>query len=236
MRVDAPRKRLLVVRETHEVDRGEPENALVAIGFDGVVSVLAQGADFYAAPRLSPDGQWLAWLSWDHPDMPWDSCRLWLAKIEDNGALASPVAVTGGDGVAAFQPEWSPDGVLHFVSDHTGWWNLYCWADGAAKALCPMAAEFGLPQWVFGMTTYGFAADGTLIATYCQDGHWRLGRIEDGGGPRNQNAILRLRLAQNHQEPSHLYRRSSGPAARPGCPGPGLRGNRCSAPVGGNRH
>jgi dipeptidyl aminopeptidase/acylaminoacyl peptidase len=181
MRVDAPRKRLLVVRETHEVDRGEPENALVAIGFDGVVSVLAQGADFYAAPRLSPDGQWLAWLSWDHPDMPWDSCRLWLAKIEDNGALASPVAVAGGDGVAAFQPEWSPDGVLHFVSDHTGWWNLYCWADGAAKALCPMAAEFGLPQWVFGMTTYGFAADGTLIATYCQDGHWRLGRIEDGG-------------------------------------------------------
>jgi dipeptidyl aminopeptidase/acylaminoacyl peptidase len=112
--------------------------------------------------------------------MPWDSCRLWRASIDENGGLASPVAVAGGDGVAAFQPEWSPDGVLHFVSDHTGWWNLYCWVDGAAKALCPMAAEFGLPQWVFGMTTYGFAADGTLIASYCQDGHWRLGRIDGG--------------------------------------------------------
>ena len=180
MRVDAPRKRLLAVRETHGDNLCEPENALVAIGFDGSVSVLAQGADFYAAPRLSPDGQWLAWLSWNHPDMPWDSCRLWLARIEANGGLSAPIAVAGGDNVAAFQPEWSPDGVLHFVSDRTGWWNLYCWKGGAARALCPMAAEFGLPQWVFGMTTYGCAADGTVIASYCQDGLWRLGHVKDG--------------------------------------------------------
>jgi dipeptidyl aminopeptidase/acylaminoacyl peptidase len=180
MRFDAPRERLLAVRETHGEDLDEPENALVAIDLDGAVSVLAAGADFYAAPRLSPDGRRLAWLSWDHPDMPWDSCRLWLAAVEADGGLSEPVAVAGGDGVAVFQPEWSPDGVLHFVSDRTGWWNLYRWADGVAEALCPMAAEFGLPQWVFGMTTYGFAGDGTIVASYCQDGLWRLGRIRDG--------------------------------------------------------
>ncbi len=180
LRVDAQHNCLLAVRETHGEDIGEPENALVAVDFDGAVTVLAQGADFYAAPRLSPDGRWLAWLSWDHPDMPWDSCRLWLAAIDAEGGLSQPIAVAGGGGVAAFQPEWSPDGVLHFVSDRTGWWNLYCWTDGAAAALCPMAAEFGLPQWVFGMTTYGFDADGTVISSYCQDGLWRLGRIRNG--------------------------------------------------------
>ena len=180
MRLDARRERLLAVRETHGKDLDEPENALVAVDFNGTVEILAEGADFYAAPRLSSDGRRLAWLSWGHPDMPWDSCRLWLANLEADGGLSQPIAVAGGDGVAVFQPEWSPDGVLHFVSDRTGWWNLYSWVDGDAAALCLMAAEFGLPQWIFAMTTYGFAADGTIIVSYCQDGFWRLGRIANG--------------------------------------------------------
>lgn len=177
MRVDTGRGRVVAVRETHDEEASEPANDIVAIALDGTVTVLVEGADFYAAPRLSPDGKQLAWLSWDHPDMPWDSCRLWLAALDSAGAPGAPVLVAGGAREAAFQPEWSPDGVLHFVSDWTGWWNLYRWDGAEAHPLCPMDAEFGLPQWVFGMSTYGFDAQGDIVATCCEDGFWRLGRI-----------------------------------------------------------
>ncbi|MEX2616511.1 MAG: S9 family peptidase [Alphaproteobacteria bacterium] len=180
MRVDTGRRRVLAVRETHAEGASEPVNDIVAIGLDGTVTVLVAGADFYAAPRLSPDGKQLAWLSWDHPDMPWDSCRLWLADIRETGLPGEPVLVAGGAREAAFQPEWSPDGILHFVSDRTGWWNLYRRDGAEAHPLCPVNAEFGLPQWVFGMTTYGFDAGGNIIATYCEGGFWRLGRLAGG--------------------------------------------------------
>lgn len=178
MRFDTARKRLIAVREDHDESLKEPANTLVAIDLDGGVTVLAEGADFYAAPRLSPDGKWLAWLTWDHPDMPWDAARLWLAVIGADGTLVAPQCIAGGDGEAVFQPEWSPDGVLHFVSDPTGWWNLHSWDGKKAEAVCPMSAEFGLPQWVFGMTTYGFDAENGIVATYSDGGRWRLGRID----------------------------------------------------------
>ncbi len=182
MHVDAPRQRVVTVREDHDEGLAEPANTLVAIGFDGRVTVLATGADFYAAPRLSPDGKRLAWLTWDHPDMPWDACRLWVAEIDEDGSLANPECLAGGDGEAVFQPEWSPDGVLHFISDPTGWWNLYR-CDGVTVApVCPMEADFGLPQWVFGMTTYGFDDKNGIVAAYADGGRWRLGRIDRATG------------------------------------------------------
>ena len=180
MQADTGRDRVLAVRETHEEGASEPVNDIVAIGLDGAVTVLVAGADFYAAPRLSPDGTQLAWLSWDHPDMPWDRCRLWLSEIDGNGVPRERVPVADGAREAAFQPEWSPDGVLHFVSDRTGWWNLYRWDGATAHPLCPMDAEFGLPQWVFGMSTYGFDAAGNIVAAYCEGGFWRLGRLAGG--------------------------------------------------------
>jgi dienelactone hydrolase len=180
MRVDAVRGRVVAVRESHEEGLKEPANALVAVGFDRSVSVLAEGADFYAAPRLSPDGRQLAWLTWSHPEMPWDCCRLWLAEVGPSGEMVAPRMITIGDREAAFQPEWSPDGQLHFVSDRTGWWNLYCWDGSQAHPLYPMDAEFGLPQWVFGMSIYGFDAGGAIVATYCDGGIWRLGRLSGG--------------------------------------------------------
>jgi len=180
-RVDGARRRVIAIREDHDDTLDEPANALVAISFDGNVTVLADGADFYAAPRLSPDGGRLAWLTWDHPDMPWDCCRLWLADVSDDGSLTEPVQLSG-DGEAVFQPEWSPDGILHFASDKTGWWNLYRWHGERAEAVCPKDAEFGLPQWVFGMTTYGFDGLNGIVTTYCEDGRWRLGRIDRAAG------------------------------------------------------
>ena len=178
--VDRPRKRLIAVCEDHGAGGGEPVNRLVSVGFDKSVTALVGGLeDFYASPRLSPDGLRLAWLSWSHPNMPWDETELWLADVATGGGLTNIERVAGGEGTSIFQPSWSPDGVLHFVSDQTGWWNLYCWNSrtGERLPLCPMAAEFGRPQWAFGMTTYGFAADGRIVTSYAVNGEWRLAQL-----------------------------------------------------------
>ena len=183
MIVDQGRRRLLCVREDHAV-AGEPANTIVAVdlGGDGPGRVLVQGNDFYAAPRLSPDGTRLAWQSWDHPNLPWDGSALCAAGVLADGGLAEPRRLAGGGGEAIFQPSWSPDGALCFVSDRSGWWNLYRAGDGAPRALCPMPAEFGLPQWVFGRATYGFDGPGRIVAAICVEGVWRLARLDLGSG------------------------------------------------------
>ncbi len=179
--VDPARRRLICVREDHG-SGGEPENKLVSLdlaaGGNDPGKTLASGHDFYASPRLSADGRQLAWLSWDHPNMPWDGTRLWLASYGDDGALEQPILVAGGEDESIFQPCWGADGSLYFVSDRGGWWNLYRWQDGRITAHFSMEAEFGLPQWVFGMSTYALAADGSLICAYGQGGRWHLGRLD----------------------------------------------------------
>jgi dipeptidyl aminopeptidase/acylaminoacyl peptidase len=178
--VDAQRDRLIAVREDHRQPDREPVNELVAIALDGSqqVSVLATGWDFYASPTLSPDGSQLAWLTWQHPNLPWDGTTLWVADVAADGSLQNAREMAGGPEESVFQPSWSPDGRLHFVSDRSGWWNLYRQeADGTARNLCPMEAEFGLPQWVFGMATYGFADANTIICTYTQNGLWKLAKV-----------------------------------------------------------
>ena len=140
--------------------------------------VLADGHDFFASPCLAPDGQRLAWLSWDHPNMPWDGTTLWCAGLDAAGRPCGIERIAGGPAESVFQPAWSAAGQLHYVSDRDdGWWTLY--RAGAAASLCAMAAEFGLPQWVFGMATYGFAGDGRIVASYTQDGLSHLGTIGD---------------------------------------------------------
>ncbi|MDC8758014.1 prolyl oligopeptidase family serine peptidase [Janthinobacterium fluminis] len=179
--VDARRGRLIGVRELHPAEgHAHPVNTLCAIAADGTETVLAGGHDFFAAPRLSPDGRALAWLSWDHPRMPWQGTELWLAEVGDDGALATPRRVAGGPAESVCQPEWSPDGVLHFVSDSSGWWNLYRLRGGAAEALCPMRAEFAGPHWTFGVSMYGFRSASEIICTYIEDGVSRLGRLRAG--------------------------------------------------------
>jgi dipeptidyl aminopeptidase/acylaminoacyl peptidase len=181
MILDRPRGRLICIREDHRDPSREAVNALVAISLDqGEATTLRAGNDFYASPRLSPDGRRLAWLTWNHPNMPWDGCELWVAEIDAAGALAAPQRVAGGVQESIFQPEWSPDGVLHFVSDRSGWWNLYRWREGAAEALCPMAAEFGLPQWVFDMATYAFV-EGGILCCYSAKGHSHLALLDQAG-------------------------------------------------------
>jgi dipeptidyl aminopeptidase/acylaminoacyl peptidase len=173
--IDQRRNRWIGVREDHTID-GEPGNAIVAVdlgGGGGPGHVLASGHDFYASPRLSPDGRWLAWLAWDHPNMPWNGTWLYLGKLTQGGAISEPEPIAGGATESIFQPEWSPDGAqIALVSDRSGWWNLYSLdlATRAMRALAPMAAEFGLPQWLLGMSTYAFARPKRIICTYSQGG------------------------------------------------------------------
>jgi dipeptidyl aminopeptidase/acylaminoacyl peptidase len=182
------------VRENHGDGSGEAVNEIAAVALEGPAEtgrVLVTGADFYACPRLSPDGRSLAWLAWDHPNMPWDGCELWLAEVTNEGALGAARHIAGGTEEAIFQPQWSPGGVLHFVSDISGWWNLYRWKEGAVEALCPMEAEFGKPQWAFGYTTYDFESEERLICAYTREGRWHLARLESASGslePLGQSA------------------------------------------------
>ncbi|MEW6321922.1 MAG: prolyl oligopeptidase family serine peptidase [Acidobacteriota bacterium] len=181
--VDPARGRLIAVREQH--GGGEAVNTIVAVPLDArggdAGAVLVSGADFYSDPILSPDGARLAWLEWRHPNMPWDGTELWLADLgaDGDGSVRGPTRVAGGPDESIFQPEWSPDGRLYFVSDRTGWWNLYRLADdGAAEAIHPMAAEFGKPQWTFSMRSYAFITATRIAATFSQGGRWRLALIE----------------------------------------------------------
>jgi dipeptidyl aminopeptidase/acylaminoacyl peptidase len=179
---DAQRNRLLSVREDHSGD-GYPVNTLTAVSLqDGAETVIAGGADFYAAPRLSPDGTQLAWICWNHPRMPWQGSELWLADLGADGLPANARMIAGGPDESVTQPEWSPDGVLHFVSDRTGWWNLYRLEAAGVRALCPRAAEFGMPQWVFGMSLYAFRSASTIVCSYIENGVSRLAQLDIASG------------------------------------------------------
>ena len=177
--VDRRRGRMICVREDHTVAGREAVNTLVSLDLAGdqEARVLVSGNDFYSSPRLSPDGSRLAWLTWNHPNMPWDGTELWVARLQADGDLGRAERVAGGDDESIFQPEWSPDGVLYFVSDRTGWWNIHRWRDGQVSSLIMWDAEFGKPQWVFGTSTYAFESASRVICTCARQGTWHLASI-----------------------------------------------------------
>jgi dipeptidyl aminopeptidase/acylaminoacyl peptidase len=181
LRPDLARRRFYAVREDHR-GSGEAVNTIVAIPLDGGdPSVLVSGADFFASPRLSADGARLAWLEWDHPDMPWDATRLRVASFEPDGTLGQATLVAGGPDESIVQPEWSPDGTLHLISDRSGWWNLYRIVDGPRlEPIAPTEAEFADPAWVFDRSSYGFLADGSIVAVARRAGRDHLMHIEPG--------------------------------------------------------
>ena len=177
--LDSRRNRLLCVCEDHGAG-GEPITTIVAIDLNGRDKpvTLVSGNDFYASPRLSPDGRRLAWLTWNHPDMPWDGTELWLARVAPDGSLADVRRVAGSRDESVFQPAFSPDGTLYFVSDRSNWWNLYRLRHDHVEALAPMEAEVGLPQWVFGMSTYAFESERRLVCAVNRAGTWRLAVLD----------------------------------------------------------
>jgi len=183
--VDATRRRIICVREDHTVEDREPVNTLVALDPDagGPGEVLLEGHDFYSTPRLSPDGRWLSWLAWNHPHMPWTASAVWTAAVNADGSLRLPHCIAGMDGgESIFQPQWSPDNLLYFVSDRTGWWNIYRQRAGQIETVTNLEAEFGLPQWIFGMSTYGFVAPDRLVAACYREGVARLVAVDARSG------------------------------------------------------
>jgi dipeptidyl aminopeptidase/acylaminoacyl peptidase len=180
--------RLVCVRE-RDVEGGEPVNEIVSLALDGSGEprLLASGRDFYSFPRISPDGEWLAWTCWDHPNMPWDGTELWVAPLADSGEER---LVAGGAEESVFQPEWGPDGHLHFASDRDGWWNLYRARDpggqlsgeeGALVQLTEERADFAHPQWLFGGATYGFLESGAIVCVRTEGAEERLALLQPSG-------------------------------------------------------
>jgi dipeptidyl aminopeptidase/acylaminoacyl peptidase len=183
--IDSRRRGWIGVREDHSAE-GQPVNTIVRVEIGNYPSldsgsILASGHDFYSSPRLSPDGRWLAFLAWDHPNMPWMGAGLYVLQLNAEGKPAGePILIAGGEKESVFQPEWAPDGTaLYFVSDRSGWWNLYRQKSRTpTEPLAAMEAEFGQPQWVFGMSTYAFAGSDRLVCSYVSQGLGHLASID----------------------------------------------------------
>lgn len=183
LRLDRSRRRLVAVREDHTVEGREAVNTIVSLSLEGDNeeggSVLVSGSDFYSSPRPSPDGSRLAWLAWNHPNMPWDGCELWTGEFDDRGEIVNARKIAGGDDESVCQPEWSPDGLLYFITDRSNWWNIHRLApDGSIEPVYEMEAEFGTPLWVFGLSNYSFASEQEIICTYTERGRWNLARLD----------------------------------------------------------
>jgi dipeptidyl aminopeptidase/acylaminoacyl peptidase len=177
---------VVCVRERHPGGGAEAVNEIVLVPEDGEPLVLVTGPDFVAAPRSSVDGQHLAWVQWDHPDMPWDAAELWLDDLiddEDGGlSLTNPRRLLGGHGVSVVQPEWTSDGRLLAGTDASGWWNLVeVPLDGSpAIPLHQDEVEVTGPLWVFGQQRYAELAGGRIACAYAENGLDHLGVIADG--------------------------------------------------------
>ncbi|QIL89017.1 prolyl oligopeptidase family serine peptidase [Microbulbifer sp. SH-1] len=190
LQLDQRRNRLICVQEEESESGCEAVARLIAIALDrkqgeefGRITVLAEGADFYSNPALSPDGLQLSFLQWHHPDMPWDATKLMLAELDETGAVAKARHIAGGNGESIFQPQWSPSGQLYYISDKSNWWNIYL--AGSDQPLWDLDAEFATPQWVFGMSTYGFLDDARIFCTFTRSGRWQLALLDlNTGQPR----------------------------------------------------
>ncbi len=183
--VDRRSHRMIAVREDHTRD-GEAVNTLVGIDLEGDEQkggdVLASGNDFYASPALSTDGTRLAWLTWNHPNMPWDGTELWTAELTTSGIVRDAQRVVGGLQESIFQPQWSPDGMLYFISDRTGWWNINRIRNGQVESVHQRTAEFGAAQWQFGLSTYAFESAERILCRYGENGRAHLATLDTNTG------------------------------------------------------
>ncbi|HZQ48821.1 MAG TPA: prolyl oligopeptidase family serine peptidase [Candidatus Dormibacteraeota bacterium] len=179
MLVDRRRNLLYAVREDHTDTSREAVNTLVALDAlrDRDAITIASGNDFYSTPRLSADGDRLAWLTWNHPNMPWNSTELWVAELDPRGAVRSSRRIAGGGPESICEPEWGPSGELYFVSDRNGWWNLYRARGEGDEPITRLDAEFAGPHWVFGRKYYAVLGSDELVCTYAKNGAVKIARV-----------------------------------------------------------
>lgn len=169
--VDARRHRLICVRETTATATPPSEHSIVAVDLEsgGGVSVLFGASDFVAHPRLSPDGDSLAWIAWDHPNMPWDESRLIRARVADDGGLPE-LSEFSKENRSSLEPQWSPGGQLFFISEIGDRWGFYRWHDGGPEPAYSGAGEFGKPLWYLDNASYAILSDDKIVASYFEYG------------------------------------------------------------------
>jgi len=178
--IDMKFKRVICVREENKNFGKEPDNTIVGIPleFSDKIRTLIWGNDFYSSPRLSPDGRKIAYLTWNHPQMPWDGTELWVAALNLDGSIGKKEKIAGSRKESIFQPEWSPDNVLYFISDRNNWWNIYRFNKNKVESFVTMKSDFGLPQWVFGLSTFDFYSGDKIVCSYTKEGKWYLGFLD----------------------------------------------------------
>jgi dipeptidyl aminopeptidase/acylaminoacyl peptidase len=176
---------VLAVRETHSPGGAAADvvHEVVRIALDGSTEVLVSGPDFVSDPRLSPDGS-LAWLQWQHPDMPWDAAEL-VVRAPDGTETVVAGGRSGAQPESVVQPTWSPDGALWFLADRTDVWSLHRWLpDGAPELVIDVGADIAGPQWVFGQSRFTLLDDGRVAVAYGRAGADRLAVREPDGSLR----------------------------------------------------
>ena len=224
---DSVRNRIICVREDHNHSINEVTNTLasISVSHDDDIKhseIITEGEDFYSSPRISPDGSTLAWISWNHPNMPWDGTDVWVANIHNDGSIGKPEHIAGALNESISQPEWSPEGILHFISDRSGWWNIYRRLQGETQSLKEMEVEFGVPQWVFGQSTYAFISSCEIACTYTKNGKWFLAimntkteEIKTIGSPYSNLSNVKTKqgdlifIAGSPTEPSTIFQLNS---------------------------
>jgi len=178
----AARQWLFAVCENHSGGSHEPTNHLVRLDLaTSQQRVIEAGHDFVTSAQASPDGRWLAYITWDHPSMPWQATRLWLRPLQEDHAFGDAICLAGDAGNESIvQPRWSPDGKLYWISDRSGWWSLYQIdpANRQTTQVVSLDADFAPPQWVCGQAHYGFLSNDSLLACYTQQGSWHLARLD----------------------------------------------------------
>jgi dipeptidyl aminopeptidase/acylaminoacyl peptidase len=177
---------VVAVRETHAPSGAAADvvHEVVRITVDGTTEVLVTGNDFVSDPRLSPDGRWLAWLQWQHPDMPWDAAELVVRGPDGTEAVVAG-GRSGGQPESVVQPTWAADGSLWFLADRTDVWSLYRWAPGGEPELVVDAGtDIAGPQWVFGQSRFALLDDGRVVVAYGRAGADRLAVREPDGSLR----------------------------------------------------
>ena len=184
--VDAARNLMFCVREDHSAGSGQPVDAIARVdltGGDGGAAIVS-GNDFYSAPRLSPDGGLLAWVTWDHPNMQWDGSELWVAEVDGGGFLGARAKVAGGPGQGVASPGWTPGGDLVFLSERTGWLNLYRYrpSTGSVEPLMEVEAEIGGFSFGLGASGYAVESDRRIVCVRMDRGSSRLAVLDTESG------------------------------------------------------
>jgi dipeptidyl aminopeptidase/acylaminoacyl peptidase len=211
---DAGRKRLIAVAEDHTASGRLPTNSIASVGLDGSPSqTLVSGNDFYSNPRIDPSGSRLCWLTWNFPNMPWDGSELWTGRIASDGSISERKLIAGGKAESIFQPEWSPDGILYFISDRSGWWNIYRLVDGKLDSVYPKKADFGRAQWGFRMSTYAFESERRVVCAFAERGTWHIGILDLVKGSLQPIRLPYTEIAHVRARPGSAYFLAGSPSA-----------------------